>query len=170
MEVPDRWATSRREAPTYSARPRFAISSKPKSAKDLPKLRLVLEGAAGIPYTPLQDRLIDYSTSGPEELRTLAAAAVSDPSTVTLPGTQELVQPLVDQIMRGAQDYDRRQTLAQPVLKLFSRATVERSQNNRAATSALLVPGSQIREGARCAECGRNQSCGRACHSAHGTA
>ena len=120
----------------------FRYFQQAEAAKDLPKLRLVLEGAAGIPYTPLQDRLIDYSTSGPEELRTLAAAAVSDPSTVTLPGTQELVQPLVDQIMRGAQDYDRRQTLAQPVLKLFSRArwSVPKTTEQQLLLYSFLVP------------------------------
>jgi HEAT repeat protein len=120
----------------------FRYFQQAEAAKDLPKLRLVLEGAAGIPYTPLQDRLIDYSTSGPEELRTLAAAAVSDPSTVTLPGTQELVQPLVDQILRGAQDYDRRQTLAQPVLKLFSRArwSVPKTTEQQLLLYSFLVP------------------------------
>jgi HEAT repeats/Squalene-hopene cyclase C-terminal domain len=120
----------------------FRYFKQAETAKDLPKLRLALEGAAGIAYTPLQDRLIDYSTSGPEELRTLAAAAVSDPSTVTLPGTQELVQPLVDQIMRGAQDYDRRQTLAQPVLKLFSRArwSVPKTTEQQLLLYSFLVP------------------------------
>jgi HEAT repeat protein len=120
----------------------FRYFQQAEAAKDVPKLRLILEGAAGIPYSPLQDRLIDYSTSGPEELRTLAAAAVSDPSTVTLPGTQELVQPLVDQIMRGAQDYDRRQTLAQPVLKLFSRArwSIPKTTEQQKLLYSFLVP------------------------------
>lgn len=137
----------------------FRYFQQAEAAKDLARLRLVLEGAAGIPYTPLQDRLIDYSTSGPEELRTLAAAAVSDPSTVTLPGTQELVQPLVDQILRGAQDYDRRQTLAQPVLKLFSRArwSVPKTTEQQLLLYSFLVPkyvkdpDSQITAGIRAA-------------------
>lgn len=109
---------------------------------NLSQLRLSLEGAAGIPFSPLQDRLINYSTHGPEELRTLAAAAVSDPSAVTLPGTQELVQPLVEQIHRGAQDYDRRQTLSQPVLKLFSRArwNVPKTVEQQNLLYSLLVP------------------------------
>jgi len=120
----------------------FRYFQQAEAAKNLPRLRLILEGAAGIPFSPLQDRLIDYSASGPEELRTLAAAAVSDPSTVTLPGTQELVQPLVDQIMRGAQDYDRRQTLAQPVLKLFSRArwSIPKTTEQQQLLYSFLVP------------------------------
>jgi len=109
---------------------------------DLPELRLLLEGASGVTYQPLQDRIIEYSTNGPEELRTIAAAAVSDPSAVTLPATQEKVQPLVEQIYRGAQDYDRRQTLAQPVLKLLARANwnVPKTREQREILYSLLIP------------------------------
>lgn len=111
-------------------------------AADLAELRLMLEGAANVTYQPLQDRVIDYSTHGPESLRTLAAAAVSDPSAVTLPATQEKVQPLVEQVYRGAQDYDRRQTLAQPVLKLLARANwaVPKTVEQREILYSLLVP------------------------------
>ena len=109
---------------------------------DMPELRLVMEGAANVAYQPLQDKIIDYSTHGPEELRTLAAAAVSDPSAVTLPAVQEKVEPLVEQIHRGAQDYDRRQTLAQPVLRLFARAkwAVPKTTEQRELLYRLLVP------------------------------
>ncbi len=109
---------------------------------DIPELRLVLEGAANVAYQPLQDRIIDYSTSGPEQLRTLAAAAVSDPSAVTLPGVQEKVEPLVEQIHRGALDYDRRQTLSQPILRLFSRArwAVPATTEQRELLYRLLIP------------------------------
>ena len=84
-------------------------------------------------------RILDH---GPEELRTLAAAAVSDPSAVTLPATQEKVQPLVEQIYRGAQDFDRRQTLAQPVLRLLSRAkwTVPKTVEQQETLYGLLIP------------------------------
>ncbi|NDD64488.1 MAG: hypothetical protein EBZ36_11020, partial [Acidobacteria bacterium] len=110
--------------------------------KDLAGIRLVLEGAAGVGYTPLQDRVINYSTSGPESLRTIAAAAVSDPSTVTLPATEEKVGPLVEQIHRGAQDYDRRQTLAAPVMRLLARANwaVPKTTEQRQILYNLLVP------------------------------
>ncbi len=115
--------------------------SKTKAA-DIPELRLMLEGAANVAYQPLQDKIIDYSTAGPEELRTIAAAAVSDPSAVTLPAVQEKVEPLVEQILRGAMDYDRRQTLAQPVLKLFSRAkwAVPKTNEQRDLLYRLLIP------------------------------
>ncbi|HNG30028.1 MAG TPA: HEAT repeat domain-containing protein, partial [Blastocatellia bacterium] len=111
-------------------------------AANLSELRLLMEGAANVAYQPLQDKVIDYSTHGPEELRTLAAAAVSDPSAVTLPAVQEKVEPLVEQIHRGAQDYDRRQSLAQPVLRLFSRAkwAVPKTTEQRELLYRLLIP------------------------------
>ena len=94
------------------------------------------------PINPCRTAIIDYSTHGPEELRTLAAAAVSDPSAVTLPAVQEKVEPLVEQIHRGAQDYDRRQTLAQPVLRLFTRAKwdVPKTIEQRELFYRLLIP------------------------------
>ncbi len=112
------------------------------NASDIPELRLVMEGGANVAYQPLQDKIIDYSTHGPEELRTLAAAAVSDPSAVTLPAVQEKVEPLVEQIHRGAQDYDRRQSLAQPVLRLFARAkwAVPKTTEQRELLYRLLIP------------------------------
>ena len=109
------------------------------------RVRLALEAAAGIPYPDLQDRLMSFATEGPEELRTLAAAALADPSAVTLPATQELVQPMVEQIHRGAVDYDRRKTLAEPVIKLLSRAgwTVPETREQRQILYSLLVPSYQ---------------------------
>ncbi len=112
------------------------------NAADIPELRLILEGSANVAYQPLQDKIIDYSTAGPEVLRTIAAAAVSDPTAVTLPAVQEKIEPLVEQILRGALDYDRRQTLAQPVLKLFSRAkwAVPKTVEQRELLYRLLIP------------------------------
>ena len=112
------------------------------AATDLAGIRLVLEGAAGVGFTPLQDRVINYSTNGPEVLRTIAAAAVSDPSTVTLPATEEKVGPLVEQIHRGAADYDRRQTLAAPVMRLLARANwaVPKTTEQRQILYNLLIP------------------------------
>ncbi len=111
-------------------------------AANIPELRLIMEGAANVAYEPLQEKVIDYSTHGPEELRTLAAAAVSDPSAVTLPAVQEKIEPLVEQIIRAAPDYDRRQSLAQPVLRLFSRAkwAVPKTTEQRNLLYSLLIP------------------------------
>ncbi|NOT62997.1 MAG: HEAT repeat domain-containing protein [Acidobacteria bacterium] len=111
-------------------------------AANVAEMRLILEGSANVAFKQLQDKIIDYSTAGPEELRTIAAAAVSDPSAVTLPAVQEKVEPLVEQILRGAMDYDRRQSLSQPVLKLFSRAkwAVPKTDEQRDLLYRLLIP------------------------------
>ena len=105
-------------------------------------IRLSLEAAAGVTFPDLQNRLTRYATEGPEQFRTLAAAAVADPSAVTLPGSQEQVQPMVEQIHRGAQDHDRRQSLAEPVLKLMSRTRWALPQNaeQQSILYQLLVP------------------------------
>jgi hypothetical protein len=122
------------------------ISNDASQTQSTTLMRLLLEGSSGVAYPELQERIISFSTTGPEELRTLAAAAVSDPTLVTLPATQEKVQPLVEQIYRGAQDYDRRQTLAQPVLKLIGRAkwAVPQTLEQQQILYKLLVPDFRI--------------------------
>ena len=116
--------------------------NKAESHADHSGLRLALEAAAGVTHKPLQDKLIAYSTSGPEDLRTLAAAAVSDPTAVTLPATPELLQPLMEQVFRGAQDEERRETLSEPVLKLFSRAhwAIPKTTEQQVILYSLLIP------------------------------
>jgi hypothetical protein len=85
-------------------------------------LRFSVEAAANITYEPLQKRLLEISTSGPEHLRTLAATSLADPRVVTLPGTQEFLEPLIEQIRRGAQEPERRTELVAPTMRLFTRA------------------------------------------------
>ena len=105
-------------------------------------IQLALEAASSVPFPTLQDRLIDFATNGPEHFRTLAAAAVSDPSAVTLPATQEQVQPMIEQIYRGAQVYERRKTLADPMIQLISRAgwTVPQTLEQQQILYNLLIP------------------------------
>ena len=105
-------------------------------------VQLALEAASSIPFPRLQDRLIDFATNGPEDFRTLAAGAISDPSAVTLPATQEQVQPMIEQIYRGAQVYERRKTLADPMIQLISRAgwTVPQTLEQQTILYKLLIP------------------------------
>jgi hypothetical protein len=85
-------------------------------------LRLALEAAANIVYEPLQKRLLEYSTTGPEEYRVLAATSLADPRVITLNAAQEFVEPLMEQVHRGAAEPERRAELVNPILKLFTRA------------------------------------------------
>lgn len=106
------------------------------------QLRLALEAAANVIHEPLQKRLLEYSTSGPEEYRTLAATSLADPRVVTLNAAQEFVEPLMEQVTRGAQEPERRVELVGPILKLFSRArwNMPKTDEQTAIFYDLLLP------------------------------
>ena len=93
-----------------------------EKAKNDDKLRLAVESAANIVFDPLQKKLLDYSASGPENLRTIAATSISDPRIITLNAAQEFVEPLMEQFYRGASEEERRAELAGPLVKLFTRS------------------------------------------------
>ncbi len=95
--------------------------SKDRSGEALLPVRLGLEGAANVPHQPLQQQLITYSLEGPEALRAVAASSVSDPRSAKFVAVPELVEPLLRQIRRGANEPPRRPQLSDPVLKLFGR-------------------------------------------------
>jgi len=88
-------------------------------SNEVPLIRAGLQGAASIPHGPLQEYLTSYALSAPEELRKDAADAVSDPRSAMLEASNERIEPLVEQIRRGAADPGRRASLSDPVLKLF---------------------------------------------------
>jgi hypothetical protein len=105
-------------------------------------VRFAIESAANVLHDPLQKRLLDYSSSGPEALRTLAATSISDPRIITLPGTQEFLEPLIEQVHRGATEPERRGELVGPVLKLFSRArwNLPKTEEQQSIFYKLLLP------------------------------
>ncbi|MEX0715416.1 MAG: HEAT repeat domain-containing protein [Planctomycetaceae bacterium] len=84
-------------------------------------LQVTLEGAANVPHRDLQQKLIDYSLNGPEELRSIAASSVSDPRSAQLAAVPELIEPLMKQVERGAAEPARRPQLSDPVLTMFAR-------------------------------------------------
>ena len=112
----------------------------PQSPKDFWKL--ALEAAANITYEPLQKNLLEYSTTGPEEFRTLAATSLADPRVITLNAAQEFVEPLMEQVQRGAKEEERRVELVNPIIKLFARArwNMPKLQEQRDIFYKLLLP------------------------------
>lgn len=110
--------------------------------KDQTQLRLMVEAAANVTHKPIQDKLLEYSTNGPENLRTLASTSLADPRVVTLPGTQEFLEPLVEQIQRGAVEPERRQELVSPLLRLFTRArwNLPKTEEQQRIFYSLLLP------------------------------
>ncbi|MFN9458694.1 MAG: hypothetical protein ACK6D7_15145, partial [Acidobacteriota bacterium] len=104
--------------------------------------RLALEAAANATYDPLQKKLLEFSTAGPEEYRTLAATSLSDPRIITLNGTQEFLEPLIEQIQRGANEPERRVELVNPILKLFTRArwNLPKTEEQQNTFFRILLP------------------------------
>ncbi len=112
----------------------------PAGSKD--HVRLSLEAAANIIYEPLQKKLLDASTNGAEEFRTLAATSLADPRVITLNAAQEFVEPLMEQVHRGATEPERRTELVNPILKLFARArwNMPKTAEQQKIFYSLLVP------------------------------
>jgi hypothetical protein len=105
-------------------------------------LRLAVESGANIVYDPLQKKLLDYASSGPEDLRTIASTSISDPRLITLNAAQEFVEPLMQQFYRGAQEPERRTELAQPLVRLFSRSrwNLPESEEQKRIFYKLIIP------------------------------
>ena len=110
--------------------------------KDEAAIKLAIEASANAVYDPLQKKVLHYSSSGPEQLRTLASTSLSDPRVISLPGTQEFLEPLITQIQRGSQEPERRTELVAPLIKLFSRARwdMPKTDEQQQIFFKLLVP------------------------------
>ena len=99
------------------------VELKPDHLTSTGPLRVGLEGAANVTFDDLQQRLIQYSLEGPEDLRPIAAASVSDPRSAQLVAVPERIEPLMQQVHRGAAEPARRPQLSEPILKMFATIT-----------------------------------------------
>lgn len=95
------------------------IETLPESDRYDLLMRSTLEGAANIPHEPLQEKLVNYSISGAERFRSVAASSISDPRLVSLIAVPEKLEPMHAQLVRGALEPPRRQDLSDPILKMF---------------------------------------------------
>jgi hypothetical protein len=113
-----------------------------EESKDEAGIRLAIEASANATWEPLQKKVLAYSSGGPENLRTLAATSLSDPRVISLPATQEFLEPLAAQIQRGAQEPERRAELVGSLVKLFSRARwdMPKTEEQQRIFYGLLVP------------------------------
>lgn len=120
----------------------YAYWDRAEKANHQERLRFSLESAANIVYDPLQKKLLDYSSTGPDELRTIAATSLADPRVITLPGTQEFLEPLMEQFYRVAGEPERRAELAGPILKLFTRArwNLPKTEEQQRIFYSLMLP------------------------------
>jgi hypothetical protein len=113
-----------------------------ETSGDEDALRVAIEASANVTYEPLQKIVLDYSSSGPEHLRTLASTSLADPRVIRLPATQEFLEPLAEQIRRGAQEPERRTELVGPLIKLLSRARwdIPKTEEQQRIFYSLLLP------------------------------
>jgi hypothetical protein len=97
------------------------VEKLPNYLTDTGLLQVGLEGSSHVRDEDLQQKLIQYSLDGPEHLRPIAAASVSDPRSAKLVAVPERVEPLMRQIHRGAAEPSRRKQLSDPILQMFAR-------------------------------------------------
>ncbi len=109
---------------------------------NLDRVKIGLEGGTSVPYQPLTAFLVDYSLKGPDDLRQLAASAVSDPRTVSLAGVPELVQPQLEQVKRGAMEPPRRNAVSDPIINLWAQVNwaIPQTEEQQRAFFDLIIP------------------------------
>jgi hypothetical protein len=109
---------------------------------DLAAIRAGIEGAANVPYQELTNYLVNYSLQGPEQLRQVAASAVSDPRSVSLAAVPELVQPQMAQVKRGSLEPPRRGQLSDPIVDLWSKVNwnLPKTEEQQRAFFDLMIP------------------------------
>ncbi len=120
----------------------LAFWDRSERANDSMRVKLSIEAAANIIYDPLQKKLLSYASTGPENLRTLASTSIADPRLITLPASQEFMEPLMEQFRRGAGELERRSELVSPLVNLFRRArwNMPKSDEQQAIFYKLLLP------------------------------
>lgn len=113
-----------------------------EDTKDPAMVKLAIEASANVTYEPLQKKVLDYSANGPQDLRTLASTSLADPRVISLPATQEFLEPLATQLQRGSQEPERRAELVGPLIKLFSRARwdMPKTEEQQRIFYNLLIP------------------------------
>ncbi len=120
----------------------LAFWNRSEREKDPVRLKLAIEASANIIHDPLQKKLLDYASTGPENLRTMASTSLADPRLITLPASQEFVEPLMEQFYRGANEPERRAELVGPIVKLFQRArwNLPKSEEQQKIFYKILLP------------------------------
>ena len=101
-----------------------------------------IEGAANIPWEPLQEKLVAFSINGPEKFRSIAASSISDPRLVSLIAVPERLEPMYRQLQNGAMEPQRRKDLSDPILKLFGGVhwILPQTEEQRLEILAFLIP------------------------------
>ena len=109
---------------------------------DLTAIRAGLEGATGVPNQQLTEWLVNYSLKGPDNMRQLAAGAISDPRVVSLPAVPEQVEPQLAQVKRGANEPPRRAQVSDPIVDLWSKVNwnIPKTEEQQIEFFNLIIP------------------------------
>ncbi|MEP6755396.1 MAG: hypothetical protein ABJA67_07840 [Chthonomonadales bacterium] len=109
---------------------------------DLTAIRGGLEGATGVPNKELTEWLVNYSLKGPDNMRQLAAGAISDPRVVSLPAIPEQVEPQLAQVKRGAMEPPRRAQISDPIVDLWSKVNwnIPKTEEQQTEFFDLIIP------------------------------
>ena len=120
----------------------LAFWERSEKQKNPPLVKLAIEAAANIIHDPLQKKLLEYASNGPDDLRTLASTSIADPRLISLPGTQEFLEPMMEQFYRGSNEMERRAELVSPIVKLFQRArwNLPKTEEQQRIFYKILLP------------------------------
>ena len=120
----------------------LAFWERSEKQKDPMRVKLAIEAAANIIHDPLQKKLLEYASNGPDDLRTIASTSIADPRLISLPGSQEFLEPMMEQFYRGSNEMERRAELVSPIVKLFQRArwNLPKSEEQQRIFYKILLP------------------------------
>ncbi len=120
----------------------LAFWERSEKQKDPMRVKLAIEASANIIHDPLQKKLLEYASNGPDDLRTLASTSIADPRLISLPGTQEFLEPMMEQFYRGSNEMERRAELVSPIVKLFQRArwNLPKTEEQQRIFYKILLP------------------------------
>ncbi len=120
----------------------LAFWERSEKQKNPMRVKLAIEAAANIIHDPLQKKLLEYASNGPDDLRTIASTSIADPRLISLPGSQEFLEPMMEQFYRGSNEMERRAELVSPIVKLFQRArwNLPKSEEQQRIFYKILLP------------------------------
>ncbi|HUG81412.1 MAG TPA: hypothetical protein VML01_07100 [Bryobacterales bacterium] len=82
----------------------LATYERERDDAEIPWKKIALEGAANVSYAPLEERLLDLLTTGGIDMVAVAARALANPQSLSLPGRVETLRQLLIKIDRFLAD------------------------------------------------------------------
>jgi hypothetical protein len=93
-----------------------------EQANDRAAVQLAIEASANVIDEDVQQKLLNYSVEGPEQLRSIAATSLSDPRAVRLPTSPEFMGPLMERFYDSAQTEEGRRQIVRSTIRQLIQA------------------------------------------------